>query len=357
MLPPIFYLSILLLIIYYTFFFFSYYTQFFIFFITLIILFIAKIDKFKTIFFINIFFYLFLIYYTDSYISTCYNIKQGRNFYGIITKRTQKEKTYIYTINLDFYYLKQNKKTEQSVIKVIHPKYIKEGTYVKIPFIYFLNHTINKENIAHDPINGSASGTGIAKEIIKLNSYNFQPIYFFINFFINIKEKLEKFIFDHYAPHERLFYQTIFLGKPMPQNDYKSLFNTIGITHYLARSGLHIQILLNCLWLLFLFIGINQRKIIFFQTISLFLFYFISYPSISFWRSIIMFVIYVIAQLSKKPITSLHSVSIVCILTLILYPFSFLNLGTQLTFLTTTVLALLNFVNSDVSKDQNNFYC
>lgn len=129
------------------------------------------------------------------------------------------------------------------------------------------------------------------------------------------------------------------------ENDFiKRLFEEWGIGHYLARSGLHIQIISKILAIIVLFFGFTQTTSFLIQVIFLLFFYIISFSSVSFFRSLIMFFVYGFFYFFFKiKTTSLHTVSFALIGTLLYNPFLFLELGVQLTFLVTTVLSLIGY--------------
>jgi hypothetical protein len=343
MIPFLLQLFFLLITTYYLFFYFSF-LSFAIFFIIIVFFsfFGQKKLFFWTIIIIPIY-YFFLSWHTDQFINKSEHIIQGKKFFGIITKINHNKNLYLYNITIDFYFLNGNKIHDKATLYIASKTFIPEGTYVKIPFVHFWNTSLSKEKITSTPLQSNHNAVGSAKHIKIINNYYYNYIYAPIQYIIGIKERIHKQININLEEREKLFFETIFLGKTMPQNSYRELFNFFGITHYLARSGLHIQICLNCLLLIFLFLGITYPLILFLQIIILLFFYFISYASISFWRSLLMFVIYGLCELSKKNISGLEVISLAGIITMILHPFAFLQLSTQLTFLTTLILLLNNY--------------
>lgn len=344
MLPFLLQLFFSLITSYYLFFYFSFihFSLFFVF----LIFFLFLIQK-KLPFFIIIIipiYYFFLSWHTQQFINNSKRILEGKRFFGIITKRNYNGNVYLYNVTIDFYFLSQKKINDKATLYIASKTFIPEGTYVKIPFVHFWNTPLSKENITTYPLQSNHHGIGSAKHIKIINTYEYQNIYAPIQSIIQIKEKIQQHIKTYLDEREQLFFQTIFLGKTMPHNNYRELFNCFGITHYLARSGLHIKIYLNCLLLIFLFLGISYPLILLFQIIILLFFYFISYASISFWRSLLMFIIQALCEFFKKNISGLEVISLVGIITMIIHPFAFLQLSTQLTFLTTLILLLNNHI-------------
>jgi hypothetical protein len=171
-----------------------------------------------------------------------------------------------------------------------------------------------------------------------------------LKFFIGLKKKIIDFLQVNFSSSidalslYKDFFRSLFLGKSMENDLIRRLFEEWGIGHYLARSGLHIQILSKILGIIVLFFGFTQTTSFLIQVIFLFLFYIISFSSVSFFRSLLMFFFYGFLYFFLRiRTTSLHTVSFALIVTLLYNPFLFLELGVQLTFLVTTVLSLIGY--------------
>lgn len=167
-----------------------------------------------------------------------------------------------------------------------------------------------------------------------------------IKFFLKIKEKLANYHKKNITdPLHNNFFEGIFLGNSISDKSVRKIFELWGISHYLARSGLHVQIITKIITTILLFLGSNQIQVFFFHGLFLLIFYIISFPSISFLRSLIMFLLYgIIYFFFKVKTTGLHTISISTLIILFYNPFLFLELGTQLTFLATLLLNLMAYV-------------
>jgi len=137
---------------------------------------------------------------------------------------------------------------------------------------------------------------------------------------------------------------SIFLGKRDTTNFHfiKKPFMTWGITHYLARSGLHLAVifiaiatLLNCL-----FIPIILKTFIIFLMCTLYALF--SWSSISFTRSFLLISGYQLCTLLKIPINSFHLLNIVLLSCIYFNTQLIFSLDFQLTFLLTYSLILIN---------------
>jgi competence protein ComEC len=136
---------------------------------------------------------------------------------------------------------------------------------------------------------------------------------------------------------------TIFFGNRAQENSAtKTPFKQWGISHYLARSGLHLVMLIVLWRFLFSLIPlpffIKELLLIY-----LILFYSImSWSSISFTRAFLIFLGIKIATFLKKPVHYIHHIFVVCLAVLIHNPFQLFFLDFQLSFGLTLAIAWLN---------------
>ncbi|MBY0110067.1 MAG: ComEC/Rec2 family competence protein [Candidatus Babeliaceae bacterium] len=126
----------------------------------------------------------------------------------------------------------------------------------------------------------------------------------------------------------------------------KNCFNTWGINHFLARSGLHVTLIL------FFIIFMGRICLIPFNYLNLITSFFLlayslfSYSSISFFRAFITALMGIWCLTMRVPLNSLHLVTLAFLISIIYNPFFALFLDFQLTFLLTwglCVLASLDF--------------
>lgn len=112
----------------------------------------------------------------------------------------------------------------------------------------------------------------------------------------------------------------------------KESFRDLGITHYLARSGLHMAIFV-LLWLCMgniLFFDYRKKIIVLLCIGSVYAI--LSWPTISFMRSFFMFACISIAHICRQRTSSIHVLTLLCALFLITNPAQLFFLDFQLTF-------------------------
>ena len=146
-------------------------------------------------------------------------------------------------------------------------------------------------------------------------------------------------------------FATLFLGKKEPTYCYYELRRSCthwGIVHYLARSGLHVVVLIG-IWLLLLrLLGFafvtNQLLII----LLLGSYYFLSWPSISFVRAVLVFLLYQLCILLGRPYAMLHLLALTTIIILIVNPLQLFSIGFQLSFGLTCTLGLYREITHQI---------
>ena len=139
-------------------------------------------------------------------------------------------------------------------------------------------------------------------------------------------------------------FSAIFLGKKNKTQTYdksKDQFKIWGISHYLARSGLHLVIFI-MIWhlILCLFpIPFRWKQSI---LIALALIYaLLSWSSVSFIRALTVFMLYKIATIFEIQMHIVHSITLACLFTLLYNPAHLFFLDFQLSFALTFALAWL----------------
>lgn len=168
---------------------------------------------------------------------------------------------------------------------------------------------------------------------------------------INIfTQELHKKIMSKMKETTSSFYGLIFLGLKQKEVcfSFKELFQSLGISHYLARSGLHLSIFsyLSIFCCSLLPISVFWRFLI-----SLFLsliYSLFTFASISFVRSETMFLLSMLAGMLRMPSNSLHFLMISCLIILAFNPWQLFAIDFQLSFI--LVFSLLVAVSS-VQKD------
>ncbi len=156
--------------------------------------------------------------------------------------------------------------------------------------------------------------------------------------FDNIRKKMSSKTF--------ILFSSLFLGNRATfKEKIQSLteqFKKWGISHLLARSGIHLTIFIftwKTILYLLPFSFILKQYIL---TILSMIYFFFSWPSISFARAFSIYLLYQLCNIAKKPIHFLHLFFLTCFLFLILNPMQLFFLDFQLSFSLTFVLAWFN---------------
>jgi competence protein ComEC len=135
------------------------------------------------------------------------------------------------------------------------------------------------------------------------------------------------------------------IGKKETMQRNTELFTTWGITHYLARSGLHLIVLIT-LWL-FVFnclpISFNKKQ---WLLVSASIIYFLlSWSSIPFYRALATLIFHRLCLLFRLQSNFLHLLILTCFSILLLNPIQFFFLDFQLSFGLTFALACFSHIN------------
>jgi hypothetical protein len=298
----------------------------------------------------NIIFFGYHYYQMNSHLAMHQRIIHSQCFVGMVLDKKELDKKYLYLINL--YSFRHQRKTERvnAYVNLITKKNILIGEFICIPDMYCMQKYNSVDELFKNPINLSAHALALASNIKIQRVSSYQKAYSFFTFLFTMKESLSHAFKTQFSDKNKFFFETIFLGKTAHDKQYRNLFFTWGISHFLARSGLHIQICISVLISFFLFLGFSYAFSAVMQLFFLFFFYFFTFPSISFFRAFLMFFLFLLCKLCNLPTTSLHTLSVTAIITFFMYPYCFLQLGTQLTFFTTCILALTSYANQFINK-------
>jgi len=146
--------------------------------------------------------------------------------------------------------------------------------------------------------------------------------------------------------HAFTFFSSLFLGNRTRIKDKMEQtteqFKKWGISHFLARSGLHLAIFIliwyTLLCLIPLSFGVKQTFLLLLGII----YFLFTWTSVSFMRAFALFILYKLCHLAKKPFHFLHFLTAVCLCFLIINPIQLFFLDFQLSFALTFALAWLN---------------
>lgn len=171
-----------------------------------------------------------------------------------------------------------------------------------------------------------------------------RPTYSLMRWLFTLRERVLTTLKKKLSPQPFQLFASIFLGaKPVPKKELeksKEHFNTWGVTHYLARSGLH-MIIFVFVWNLLLSVVplpfLPKQLLLIFLCI---LYCLLSWASVSFNRAFLSVLLYRLCVLVRVPTNFLHTLTVVCLLILINNPMQLFFLDFQLSFGLTFALAL-----------------
>jgi ComEC/Rec2-related protein len=136
-------------------------------------------------------------------------------------------------------------------------------------------------------------------------------------------------------------YLSIFCGKKIKSQTttkMKELFQHWGISHHLARSGLHLIILIGLLLFLFSFIPCSARRKQWAVVVILCFYYSMTYPSVAFMRAFFMYIFYTLCKQLYVPNNPTHILLITTLLILATNPHHLFFLDFQLSFSITLLI-------------------
>jgi predicted membrane metal-binding protein len=155
---------------------------------------------------------------------------------------------------------------------------------------------------------------------------------------IDIIEQSKKIL----DPKTNYFFSAIILGNVDYENgEYDTLCKQWGIMHYLARSGLHVTLIIQCIMILFTFLRISYYASLFLGCMFLGFFYCISFPSLPFQRACVMYILNYCGIVLKRNVSIVNIFALCTCLFLVYNPFFIVSLSFQLSFLITGLLLII----------------
>ncbi len=151
----------------------------------------------------------------------------------------------------------------------------------------------------------------------------------------NLKERLLSRTLKKMDDDPGKLYGSVFLGKKLIEatDPYRELFCTWGLSHFLARSGLHVSIFAGITWWLLSFVPIFSIFLRSLLALMMLLAYtLLSWQSISFYRATSTLCLILFARFFKQQANTLHLICLVSIWTLLSNPFELFCADFQLSF-------------------------
>ena len=171
----------------------------------------------------------------------------------------------------------------------------------------------------------------------------------------NQKQRLLNGLMSKLSPDGFRFFSSLFLGNracvKASLEKTNEQFKIWGISHFLARSGLHLALFIFIWQTLFCFIPlpfIIKQLIITFASCSYFI---LTWTSAPFTRSFALFLLHKVCVMSKLPFHLLHYLTLICFCFLLYCPLYLFFLDFQLSFALTFALAWLNQLCAQYKAD------
>lgn len=161
-----------------------------------------------------------------------------------------------------------------------------------------------------------------------------RPKYSFNRWLWNLKTRIYNELAAKMDKQTFTYFALIFLGNTQQPEitQMRETFNYWGLSHYLARSGLHIVLFILIWTFLFRFIPIRLRWKQFILILICIIYKLLSWSSIPFIRAFYVFLLMEGGKLLDLQTHFLHLLSIVCILVLVSNPLQLFFLDFQLSF-------------------------
>jgi competence protein ComEC len=176
-----------------------------------------------------------------------------------------------------------------------------------------------------------------------------RPTFSIRKWFLTYKNNLLSRFRQQLSPATFHLFASLFLGVKNKKalETVNKQFKYWGILHYLARSGLHLAVVITIYETAFRFIPLPFMVQHFLLLLLGILYYFLSWSSISFIRAFIMFLYYKLSILAQIPTHFLHILLATCYIILLTNPIQLFFLDFQLSFCLTFALGWLNLYRTD----------
>lgn len=165
---------------------------------------------------------------------------------------------------------------------------------------------------------------------------------------LSLKEKLLQirsaglgYIERHFPPSIAGFVQALVLGeRDNLDGDLLSVYQSLGLIHLIAISGLNIALISGLLFFIGIRLGIARESVIYLLLAALPIYMVLAGAEPSVVRAVLMSMTVLIGLRWRKKVITLDSISIVCMLMMAANPYSVFNVGFQLSFIVTLALIL-----------------
>ena len=161
---------------------------------------------------------------------------------------------------------------------------------------------------------------------------------------LDLRDKTGNLFENIYPKTEASVLKAIILGDTSDlSSETRSLYNSAGISHILAVSGLHTAVISLMVIRLLNLLGLNRRKAAFIAVLIISFYAVFAGGKASIVRSAVMINIYLLARIVYREADTLNSMGLAGLALLIFNPYSLFSVGFQLSFV--SVAAVLIFSN------------
>lgn len=234
--------------------------------------------------------------------------------------------------------------------------------YTHIKPMFKVGDLVNINNLVYRPPTQKEFALYLIKEKIGATFFcksliyklEHRPKYSFKRWCAHTKKRIIKKLRTQLSPYAFSLCSSLFLG--YKEVDKQSLqiikedFKLWGISHYLARSGLHVMTLIYLWYTVLQLLPLPYFLKEFLIFIFVLLYTLLSWSSVSFLRAFITFIAYKVCILAHLQIRPLHVLTLVCLYVLITNPLQLLYLDFQLSFGITASLLWFSELQQTIDK-------
>lgn len=247
-------------------------------------------------------------------------------------------------------------------LKISEPAEGNIKLFIKLKVFLEIGDVIKVTNMRVSPTENKKYEFYLKKESIQsslfIKNFNYEllyrPIFNSKRWFNNQKERLIKSLYLKMSPTTQAIFFNIFLGKK-PQDlatfDYiKAQFNNWGISHFLARSGLHLGCIAFLIFLLLSILPIHMLTKRILILLILTMYSLLTFGSISFARALVTYFFYTTFAIFNKQIRPLDLFFLTAFVILLNNPYQLFFLDFQLSFgITFLILLFFQITGKQVS--------
>jgi predicted membrane metal-binding protein len=189
-------------------------------------------------------------------------------------------------------------------------------------------------------------------------SIDYHPIWSLRYYIWQQKKRILENVAHALSPDTFRFFSSLFLGNRMciktELEKTNEQFKIWGISHFLARSGLHLALFVFIWQALFCLIPLSFRLKQLIITLLSCIYFILTWTSAPFTRSFALFLLNKVCFATKIPFHLLHYLTFVCFCFLLYCPLYLFFLDFQLSFALTFALAWFNQVHPQYSAEKQN---